>query len=217
MGRRELIAFATAVWLAWPWLARAQEQAKGARLGFLGLGDPAAAASRVEALRAGLRDLGYVEGKSLVIEFRWSRTVEQMPEAAAELARMKNTVVEYEGAFGTMVRDRVGAVLVHASTQTAREGARPLAELAQKHRLPTMFGVRDNVAAGGLMSYAPDPNDLWRRAAVYIDKILKGAKPAELPIDQASKYQLVINRKTASALGLAIPPSMLARADEVLE
>src|SRR5262247_2821923 len=89
--------------------------------------------------------------------------------------------------------------------------------LAQKHRLPTMFGSRDNVAAGGLMSYAPVFDDLWRRAAVYIDKILKGAKPAELPIDQASKYQLVINRKTARVLGLTIPPSMLARADEILE
>ena len=80
-----------------------------------------------------------------------------------------------------------------------------------------MFGVRDNVAAGGLMSYAPNPNDLYRRGAVYIDKILKGAKPAELPIEQASKYQLVINRKTASALGLTIPPSILVRADEVFE
>jgi putative tryptophan/tyrosine transport system substrate-binding protein len=67
------------------------------------------------------------------------------------------------------------------------------------------------------MSYAPDPADLWRRAAVYIDKILKGAKPAELPVDQASKYQLVINRKTASALGLTIPPWLLLRPDQVIE
>jgi putative ABC transport system substrate-binding protein len=80
-----------------------------------------------------------------------------------------------------------------------------------------MFGVRDNVVAGGLMSYAPDHLDLTRRAAVYIDKILKGAKPAELPVEQASRYQLVINLKTASALGLTIPPSILTRADEVLE
>ena len=92
-----------------------------------------------------------------------------------------------------------------------------LAELALKHRLPGMFGTRDNVEAGGLMSYAPDHRDLTRRAATYIDKILKGAKPADLPVEQASKYQLVINLKTARALGLEIPPTLLARADEVIE
>jgi putative ABC transport system substrate-binding protein len=78
--------------------------------------------------------------------------------------------------------------------------------------LPTVFGVRENVVAGGLMSYGPDHVDLSRRAAVYIDKILKGAKPGELPVEQASKYQLVVNRKTASALGLTIPPSRSSRA-----
>jgi len=92
-----------------------------------------------------------------------------------------------------------------------------LAELALKHRLPTMFGAKENVEAGGLMSYGADRNDLVRRAAVYIDKILKGAKPFDLPVEQASKYQLVINLKTAKALGLDVPPSLLARADEVIE
>jgi putative ABC transport system substrate-binding protein len=80
-----------------------------------------------------------------------------------------------------------------------------------------MFGSRDNVAAGGLMSYAPYFDDLWRRAAVYIDKILKGARPADLPVEQASRYELVINLKTAKALGLTIPPSLLARAHQVIE
>jgi putative ABC transport system substrate-binding protein len=128
-----------------------------------------------------------------------------------------STVADYDGAFAMMTKDRVGAVLVHASTQTSRDNPQLLADLALKHRLPTMFGSRDNVVAGGLMSYAPDFNDLWRRAAVYIDKILKGAKPAELPVEQASKYQLVINLKTAKALGLTFPPSLLQRADEVIE
>jgi putative ABC transport system substrate-binding protein len=143
--------------------------------------------------------------------------------ASAKLGLQLRTVVvnataEFEGAFATMVRDRVGAVLVHASTQTVRgDGPGLLAELAQKHRLPTMFGGRDNVAAGGLISYAPIFDEMWRRGAVYIDKILKGAKPAELPIEQASKYELIINLKTAKALGLTIPPSLLARADEVIE
>ena len=146
---------------------------------------------------------------------------------AAEAARGKlgverltvsvNTVADYDGAFATMAQGRVGAVFVHGSALTARFNRPLLAELALKHRLPTMFGVRDNVVAGGLMSYAPDHSDLTRRAAVYIDKILKGAKPADLPVEQASKYYMVINLKTASALGLTIPPSILARADEVIE
>src|SRR5262245_1430147 len=93
MRRRELIACAVGAWLAGPRLARAQRQAKSARLGFLGFGDAAAWRPRVEALRAGLRDLGYVEGKNLVIEFRWSPTGEQMREAPAELARMKVDVI----------------------------------------------------------------------------------------------------------------------------
>ena len=80
-----------------------------------------------------------------------------------------------------------------------------------------MFPFKENVEAGGLMSYAADYVDLTRRAATYIDKILKGAKPAELPVEQASKYLLVINLNTAKALGLAIPPTLLARADEVIE
>jgi putative ABC transport system substrate-binding protein len=104
-----------------------------------------------------------------------------------------NTVADFDGAFATMAQGRVAAVLVHASALTARHNPPLLAEVALKHRLPTMFGVRDNVVAGGLMSYAPDHLDLTRRAAVYIDKILKGAKPAELPVEQASKYELVIN------------------------
>jgi putative ABC transport system substrate-binding protein len=92
-----------------------------------------------------------------------------------------------------------------------------IAELSLKHRLPTIFGTRENVVVGGLMSYAPDHLDLTRRAATYIDKILKGAKPADLPVEQASKYQLVINLKAAKVLGLEIPPTLPARADEVIE
>jgi putative tryptophan/tyrosine transport system substrate-binding protein len=93
----------------------------------------------------------------------------------------------------------------------------PLAELALKHRLPGVFGTRENVEAGGLMSYGADLNDLYRRAALYVDKILKGVKPADLPVEQASKYELIINLKTANTLGLAVPPTLLARADEVIE
>jgi len=331
MRRRALIAMAGTGLVAWPLVARAQQQAKSARLGYLGFGSPASAASviRVEALRAGLRDLGYVEGKNLAIEFRWADTVDRLHEGAAELVRMKvdiiyaissteseaarratntipivfsthfdpvgvghvaslarpggnltgvaalgteltakqlellkatvpratrfgvlytpttpahrlvlqaaeaargkldiqlltvgvNTAADFDGAFAKMAHGRVGAVFVHAAVLTSALGgnALPLAELALKHRLPTMFGNRDNAVAGGLMSYAPSYVDLHRRAAVYIDKILKGAKPGELPVEQASKFQLVINLKTARALGLTIPASILGRADEVIE
>src|SRR5262249_20266082 len=126
------------------------------------------------------------------------------------------TAEDFDGAFVSMARENVGGVFVVPSPITLIQHAR-LAELALKHRLPTMFGPKENVESGGLMSYGPDRNDLMRRAAAYIDKILKGAKPVDLPVERASKYQLVINLKTAKALSLEIPPTLLARADEVIE
>jgi putative ABC transport system substrate-binding protein len=126
-------------------------------------------------------------------------------------------VADFAGAFATMARDRVDAVFVHSSALTVRHNPALLAELALKHRLPSMFNNRPNVEAGGLMCYAADFDDLMRRSAAYIDRILKGAKPADLPVEQASRYQVIINLKTANALGLTIPPAILARADEVIE
>jgi putative ABC transport system substrate-binding protein len=126
------------------------------------------------------------------------------------------TAGELEGAFTTMARGGAQAVLVFNTPPfiTARQR---IAELAIAHRLPTMFQGRLFVEAGGLMSYYPNHEDVWRRAAVYVDKILKGAKPADLPVEQASNFELVINLKTAKALGLTIPPSLLGRADEVIQ
>jgi putative ABC transport system substrate-binding protein len=92
-----------------------------------------------------------------------------------------------------------------------------LAELAMKHRLPAISGLSETVEAGGLMSYGPHYGDLYRRAATQVDKILKGAKPADLPVEQPTKFELVVNIKTAKALGLTIPPSLLLRADQVIE
>jgi putative ABC transport system substrate-binding protein len=92
-----------------------------------------------------------------------------------------------------------------------------IASLAQKNRLPTMFGSRDFVEVGGLMAYGPGVTELWRRSAMFVDKILKGAKPDALPVEQPTQFELVINLKTAKALGLTIPPSLLRRADEVIQ
>jgi putative ABC transport system substrate-binding protein len=129
------------------------------------------------------------------------------------------TVEEFEGAFATMVQERVDAIFVVASSLTGRGRDAPmlLAELAMKHRLPSMFGYKASVVAGGLMSYSADYVELTRQAATYIDKILKGAKPADLPVQQATRFELIINMKTAKALGLTIPPALLVIASEVIE
>jgi len=326
MRRREFITLLSGAAVAWPLTARAQQPSKIPRIGFLRFGPASAFAGRVEALRAGLRQLGYVEGKNIVIEFRWPERVDQLPEFAAELVGMNvdvifamssteveavrqatktipivfalhadpvglghvaslarpggnitgltivltdlvakelevlkeavpqatrigvlfsltapshrpavqavqtageklgvqlvmvpaRTVEDFEGAFSTMSREHVGGFIVVSAPLTISHRAR-LAELALKHRLPSMFGSRENVEAGGLMSYGADFNDMVRRAATYIDKTLTGAKPADLPVEQASKYELVINLKTAKVIGLTIPESFLLRADEVIE
>jgi putative ABC transport system substrate-binding protein len=115
-----------------------------------------------------------------------------------------------------MTRARAGAVTVMGSTMIIVEHRR-LVDLAAKHRLPALYTWRWFVDAGGLMAYGPNVADNFRRIASYVDKILKGANPADLPVEQPTKFQLVINLKTAKALGLTIPPSLLARADEVIQ
>jgi putative ABC transport system substrate-binding protein len=324
--RREFIVLLGGSAVAWPLTGRTQQPPKLALIGFLGLAPFSASASRVEALRAGLRDLGWVEGKNILIGFRWAQRVDQLPGLIAELVQMKvdiifapsstfveparkatktipivfaldadpvglghvaslarpggnitgltmqstelntkqleilkealpqsrrfgvlwnpstpshqlglpaveaagetlgvtlvavpaRTAEDFEPALATIEQEHVDGFLDLASPLSYSERAR-LAELALKHRLPGMFGIRANAEAGGLMSYAADVNDLHRRAAAYIDKILKGAKAADLPVEQASKFELVINLKTAKALGLEIPAMVLARADEVIE
>jgi putative ABC transport system substrate-binding protein len=123
---------------------------------------------------------------------------------------------EFEGAFAAIVSEGAGALLVVPDPLFLLHAAR-VAELAAKHRLPSVHGFRESVEAGGLMSFGPDPADQWRRAAVFVDKILKGAKPIDLPVEQPAKFEFVLNLRTARLLGLSIPPSLLARADEVIE
>jgi putative ABC transport system substrate-binding protein len=123
---------------------------------------------------------------------------------------------ELEGAFKAATEARAGALLVFASAILIRSAHR-VVELAAKSRLPAMYELRLYVDAGGLISYSANLNENWRRAAVFVDKILKGTKPADLPVEQPTKFELVVNLRTAKALGLTIPQSIVLRADEVIE
>jgi putative ABC transport system substrate-binding protein len=123
---------------------------------------------------------------------------------------------DLDDAFSSMARERADGLMVQVDPVffSARS---QLVLLAAKHRLPAVYGVREFAEAGGLMSYGTNIAYQFRRAATYVDKILKGAKPADLPVEQPTKFELVINMKTAKALGLTIPPLLLQRADQVIE
>jgi putative tryptophan/tyrosine transport system substrate-binding protein len=126
------------------------------------------------------------------------------------------TPQEIESAFTSMNQQNPGAVIVAADAFFIQQG-RQIADLARKHRMPSVFSFREQVDAGGLMSYGQHLADNFRRAATYVDKIFKGAKPADLPVEQSTKLELVINLRTATALGLTIPPELLVLATEVIE
>jgi putative tryptophan/tyrosine transport system substrate-binding protein len=149
-----------------------------------------------------------------------ARLVQEAESAAQALGMTLHTLEvrdleDVTSAFTTMARERPDALYVLEGPTLFVHQTRIL-DFAAEHRLPTMFGVRGFVDAGGLMSYGPNVPDLHRRAASYVDKILKGANPAELPVEQPTKFELVINLKTAQALGLTMPPTVLFQADEVI-
>ena len=125
------------------------------------------------------------------------------------------TQQEIERAFSLMTREKAGAVIVNGALFNSH--VRQIAELAAKHRLASISAFRNYAEAGGLTSYGQSSDDSWRRVATYVDKILKGAKPADLPVEQPTKFELIINGKTAKALGLKIPQSLLISADKVIE
>jgi ABC-type uncharacterized transport system substrate-binding protein len=143
-------------------------------------------------------------------------------QAAARSLRVQLQLLEargpdgFDGAFAAMAKEHVEVLLVVGDPAFDLQRAR-LADLAVQNRLPSMHTLRQSVEAGGLMSYGPSVADLWRRAATYVDKILKGAKPADLPVEQPTKFELVINLKTAKSLGVTIPASLLLRADETIQ
>ena len=151
----------------------------------------------------------------------WHPVMLKQVEAAAPSLRLQPTAIavrsrdDFGNALAEIAGGRVDALFV-SETMTA-SARRQLVDFAAKHRLPTMFRNREYVAAGGLMSYAPNFSDTFRHAAKYVDKILKGARPGDLPVEQPTKFELVVNMKTAKTLGLALSPSILGRADEVIQ
>jgi putative tryptophan/tyrosine transport system substrate-binding protein len=324
---RRLLWLLTVILLTYVSLAEAQQPKKVPRIGYLGGASPSANAARIEAFRQGLRELGYVEGKNIVIEYRYAEgKLDRVPALVAEVVRLKvdiivtgsptvtraakeatvtipivmandgdpvgngfvaslarpggnitglsNLAPEISGkrlellkeivpklsrvaVFGTSTQPAraqflketelaAGAlrlqlqyldILSPKDIETAFRAAskgRPdgvlmlpspilnsyrtqVIELAVKNRFPTIYYAPEWVEDGGLMSYGVSFADLFRRAASYVDKILKGSKPAELPVEQPRKFELVINLKTAKQIGLTIPPNVLARADRVIK
>jgi putative ABC transport system substrate-binding protein len=151
----------------------------------------------------------------------WTRTLKRLQEAAPALGMKLQPLAVRDPAdlgvaFGAATREKAGALSVVNDTTLSSKRQR-IMDFAARHRLPVICGARSFIAAGGLIVYAANFPDLVRRAAGYVNKILKGAKPDDLPVEQPTKFELVINLKTAKALGLTIPPSLLARADQVIE
>jgi len=175
------------------------------------------AAKRVEFLKAIVPNLSHV---AQLTTRDVARAAVTETEAAGRTlgVRVITTVVsnsnEVEHAFSSMRDARVGGIVV---ALTLRPYWKQILHLARQSRLPTVSGPREFVEAGGLMAYGPDYPDLYRRAATYVDKILKGANPADLPVEQPTKFELLINNRTAKAIGLTIPPSFLLRADQIVE
>jgi putative ABC transport system substrate-binding protein len=154
-------------------------------------------------------------GRSLATEYKDVIVAAEALRVALVFAKV-DQADQFPDAFTTLARAQVDAVLIEDNSHTYANG-RLIVEFAAKHRLPAMYAFRETVEVGGLMAYGASVTDVIRRAAGYVDKILKGAKPGDLPIEQPTKFELVINLKTAKAIGLTIPPSVLARADEVIQ
>ncbi len=328
MTKKTLALCVITLVLAWFRLVEAQQAVKIPRIGFLSPGPAPGSANpepRLEVLRQALRELGYIEGKNIIIEYRWAEgKVERLPALAADLIGLKVDVIvsmgaatvptaksvktipivigysgdpveagivaslarpggnvtgvtffaaelagkrvellkeaaprvsrlavlanpghageqrelretqvaaqalavklqyltvkipsDFQEAFDAITRERADALITFPDAVTSAQ-RKQIGEFALKNRLPSVFGWREYVEAGGLMSYGPDRSHSYRRIATHIDKILKGTKPADLPVEQPTKFEFVINLKSAKQIGLTIPPNVLARADKVI-
>ncbi len=327
MRRREFILLTgSAALCSFP--AHAQQTGKVPRIGYLGVTSPSDRPPLLDTFRQGLRELGWIEGQNIVIDYRFAEgRLDRLPDLAAELVRLKVDVIvslgtqgvtaaknatktipivmigvrdpvgiglitslarpggnitgvsgsaglaivtkqlellketvpkirhvailsnpanayhqlaikvlnvaarslgmqlqlleargpnEFHGSFAAMAKERVGALLV-LSGVIFNDHRAQVVDLAAMNRLPTAYGIRESVEAGGLMSYGPSFLDFYRRSTAYVGKILKGDKPADLPVEQPTKFELVINLRTAQTLGIEIPATLLSRADEVIE
>jgi len=155
-------------------------------------------------------------GPSKIIEFKEAEATAPALGLQLQSLEVRAPHPDLQAAFGAASRERAQGLVVLNNPLTLTYRAQ-IAAMAISNRLPSMFDGRDYAEAGALISYGANVSDLFRRAAIYVDKILKGAKPADLPVEQPTKFELIINLKTAKALGLTIPPAVLARADEVIE
>jgi ABC-type uncharacterized transport system substrate-binding protein len=189
-----------------------------------GLSNISAALSgkRLELLREGVPGLSRVaflwnpDVRGALLDYK--ETEEVARSLRLELHSLEvSTAEDLDRAFSALKSQRVQALIVAAASVVVFAKRAEIARFAQSRRLPTMYAAKEYVDAGGLMSYGPSVPGMFRQAAVYADRILKGAKPADLPVEQPTKFQLVINLKTAKGLGLKIPPSLLLRADHVIE
>jgi ABC-type uncharacterized transport system substrate-binding protein len=221
--KRKITVFALcAMLLALCAPAAAQQPGKMVRIGFLDPSTPSGMAVLVEAFRQELSKLGWIEGKNITIEYRFAeQKTERLPELAAELVRLKVDIIVTRATTATLAAKRatttIPIVMAAAAEPLINTHLKRIVEFAAKNRLPAMYAGPEFVDAGGLMSYAPSYTDLYRRAAVYVDKILKGAMPVDLPVEQPTKFELIINLKAAKQIGLTIPPNVLARADRVIK
>jgi putative tryptophan/tyrosine transport system substrate-binding protein len=225
IARRKLLAAFGGAAFGWPLAARAQQPAMPV-VGFVNGGSPIA--RHAAAFRKGLSEAGYVEGQNVAITIMLNpdSISSQRLAASAAAAAQKFAVevvamparepAEIATALAALAGERGDGLIVppDPATNTHRKA---IVELAAAHRLPAIYGLRSATAEGGLMSYGVDLSDLFRKAAVYADRILKGEKPADLPVQQPTRFEMVVNLRAAKALGLEIPPTLLALADEVIE